>query len=266
MQNDNTIEMKDNCLVEGFYIISTIDFNYGNGISATGQTGLITKNKFTKANDGVELRNSNIKVYQNHFFNLRTGVYVWNSNSIVRKNDIYILTDQAGEGISIAALSDNYSPLVDSNNIVTIGNGIEKSLGSRPKIISNSIILRGGTGIWLSVSDSTYILNNLIFAETFGGGIDQNVVPYLQLFNNYFSGNLGDAITVRPNNSVINNVITNANRGIIFSGTGDCFFKYNDVWNNNINYTNFTPDTTNLSVDPMIVNDDTTQGELDFHL
>ncbi len=35
----------------------------------------------------------------------------------------------------------------------------------------------------------------------------------------------------------------------------------------NINYDNgINPDTTNLSVDPMIVNDDTTQGELDFHL
>ncbi len=41
---------------------------------------------------------------------------------------------------------------------------------------------------------------------------------------------------------------------------------YNDVWNNNINYTGLTPDTTNLSVEPMIVNDDTTQGKLDFHL
>ncbi len=37
-------------------------------------------------------------------------------------------------------------------------------------------------------------------------------------------------------------------------------------WNNGINYGGFTPDTTNLSIDPMIINDDTTQGELDFHL
>jgi len=42
--------------------------------------------------------------------------------------------------------------------------------------------------------------------------------------------------------------------------------KYNNSWNNGINYGSFTPDTTNLSVDPMIVNDDTTHGELDFHL
>ncbi len=33
-----------------------------------------------------------------------------------------------------------------------------------------------------------------------------------------------------------------------------------------LNYSGFTPDTTNLSVDPMIVNDDTTQGDLDFRL
>ncbi len=43
-------------------------------------------------------------------------------------------------------------------------------------------------------------------------------------------------------------------------------FQNNDVWNNEENYSSFTPDTTNLSVDPMIVNDDTTQGEIDFRL
>ncbi len=33
-----------------------------------------------------------------------------------------------------------------------------------------------------------------------------------------------------------------------------------------LNYLGFTGDTTNLSVDPMVVNDDTSKGDLDFHL
>jgi hypothetical protein len=33
-----------------------------------------------------------------------------------------------------------------------------------------------------------------------------------------------------------------------------------------VSYAGFVPDTTNLSVDPMVANDDSTQGNLDFHL
>jgi hypothetical protein len=266
LSNNRTITMEDACLVTGFYIRSSSNFSYGYGIWAVGQTGLITQNKFSEANRGIALRASNIKVYKNHFFNIRGGVDVFTSNSIVRKNEIYILTDQAGEGISIMAITDNYSPLIDSNNILTIGDGIVKSLGSRPRIINNSISLRGGKGIWLSVSDSAYIFNNRIFVKSGGRAIDQNVVPYLQLFNNYCTGNIGDAISILPVNSVKNNVVTNANRGVVFMGSGNFNFHYNDIWNNNINYTGYTPDSTNISVDPMIVNDDSTQGALDFHL
>jgi hypothetical protein len=86
----------------------------------------------------------------------------------------------------------------------------------------------------------------------------------LRLYNNYITGNLGDAITIGAYDLAKNNVVTNVNIGII--GNVNSVIQYNDIWNNNINYSGFTPDTTNLSVDPMIVNDDTTQGELDFHL
>jgi hypothetical protein len=61
-------------------------------------------------------------------------------------------------------------------------------------------------------------------------------------------------------------VVTNTSRGISKYDSQNPIIQYNDAWNNNINYNGITPDSTNLSVDPMIVNDDTTQGELDFHL
>jgi hypothetical protein len=38
--------------------------------------------------------------------------------------------------------------------------------------------------------------------------------------------------------------------------------KYNNAWNNGTNYSGFTPDSTNLSVDPMFVNEDS----LNFYL
>ena len=61
-------------------------------------------------------------------------------------------------------------------------------------------------------------------------------------------------------------MVTGGLRGVEVVGTTGLIFQYNDVWKNGRNYSGFTPDTTNISVDPMVVNDDTTQGDLDFHL
>ena len=42
--------------------------------------------------------------------------------------------------------------------------------------------------------------------------------------------------------------------------------EHNNSWDNDVNYSGLTPDSTNLSVNPMVVNEDSTQGNLDFHL
>ena len=65
--------MPDSCLIKGFYILTSNNFNYGYGIYATGQSGLITENKFSNANSGIVLWASNIQVYNNYFFNVRAG-------------------------------------------------------------------------------------------------------------------------------------------------------------------------------------------------
>ncbi|MBE0570883.1 MAG: hypothetical protein IH618_04995 [Ignavibacteriaceae bacterium] len=190
MQNAKTVDMKNNCLVKGFYILSSISFDYGYGIFATGQTGIITLNKFSNANVGIVLDGSSISIYKNFCINLRQGVNVFNSNSIVRKNEIYTLTDQIGTGIFISGFSDNYYPLIDSNYIATRTDGIRKSLGTRP-IINNNVIefmQYGGNGIDVSFSDSTFVYNNLILMGTGIRGIYNYNVPYLQVMNNYIQG------------------------------------------------------------------------------
>ena len=265
MQNYKTVDMKDNCLVKGFYILSTNNLDYGSGIWAEGQTGMISLCKFSSANTGIDLWGSNITVYKNYFCNVRFGVSPFNSNSLVKKNEIFTLTGPAGSSIRIDAFNNNYKPTIDSNYIETTSRGIDKSLGARPIITNNEIWIHGPTGINLYDSDSAYVFNNRIFAESAAEGIYNIGVPYLQLYNNYVTGNIGDAVTLRPYNVAKNNVVTEANKGIIALGSG-IVFKYNDVWNNNINYTGFEPDSTNLTVDPMVVNDDSTQGDLDFHL
>jgi hypothetical protein len=274
LTNNRTITMLDSCVVTGFYIRTSNNFDYGNGIRSESQSGLITLNKLSDSNSGIYLYGSRVEVYKNLCFDLRIGINVFNSNSIVRKNEIFTLTESLGEAIYISAFSNNYYPIIDSNYIETISEGIRKSIGSDPIIKNNTIILvaLSASGIFLSSSDSASVYNNLIYAKERSAnyGIRNNGITYLQLYNNYVSGYFDSfqnyVVTVGPYNTVKDNVVTKALSGVEAVSTQGLVFQYNDVWKNGRNYSSFTPDTTNLSVDPMIVNDDTTQGDLDFRL
>jgi hypothetical protein len=270
--NNRTIIIKDFCLVAGFHIRTSNNFDYGYGIYTIGQTGMITKNKFSNANSGVYLYNTEIKVYKNYFLNLRRGISVDNSNSIVSRNEIFTLTESLGDGISVVGDNSSYKPVIDSNYIETKSDGISKGPGTRSTITNNEIILKGGIdGIFLQsfLSDSNWVFNNKIYAEEGIDAIYTSGSNYLYIYDNYATGNFQEleyTISVGPNHTVKNNVVTNTKRGVEAWGTQNLVFQYNNVWNNDINYYGFTPDTTNLSVNPMVVNDDTTQGDLDFHL
>ncbi|MCU0364602.1 MAG: hypothetical protein MUE93_02905 [Ignavibacteriaceae bacterium] len=268
LTNNRTITMKDSCLVTCFYIRTSNDFNYGQGVRAEGQGGLVTLNKFSNSNNGVYLYNSNTKVYKNYCFNLRTGIGIANSNSIIRKNEIYTLTDLGG-GIFITAFNNNYIPTIDSNYIGTKIEGISKSFGARP-IIKNNVIEflpYGAEAISLAASsDSAMVINNLIISRDLAGGIYNHATQYLQADNNYFIGKFVRIFFIGPDNQIKNNVISNAEGEIRAWGNQNLQYQYNDVWDSNVIYAGFLPDTTNLSIDPMIVNDDSTRGKLDFHL
>jgi hypothetical protein len=264
-----SVIVNDTCLFKGFKIVVANNSNLGGGIAGTAINSLITENRITKAKYGIS-NGSNVTIYKNIIDNISTGMDLVNSTGLIRKNIIYTDPNSSAAviaGIRIAAFG-NESPIIDSNYIVANirGIGIDKSLGSKPIITNNIIWLHGSTGLQLEISDSAIVFNNLIFAEIGAQGIYNSGVQYLQLYNNYITGNIGDAVTIRPVNVVKNNVVIKANRGIRFLGGGALIFQYNNVWDNNINYTGFTPDSTNLSVDPMVVNDDSTQGDLDFHL
>jgi hypothetical protein len=265
LANNRTITMQNACLVKGFYIRTSNNFDYGQGIRAEGQNGLITQNKFSNANSGISLWQSDIEAYKNYCFNIRRGVSIFNSNSIVRKNEIFTLTEPyQGAGIFIDAFSSYYIPIIDSNYIETKSEGIRKSIGARPTIKNNVIIFRpyGGIAIFLGTSDSANVFNNLMISS----GIRNYGVQYLQIINNYITGLTGVGMEIAGPNVIKNNIVTKTVRGIDAVGAETLVFQYNNVWHNEENYYGFTPDTTNLSVDPMIVNDDSTRGDLDFHL
>jgi hypothetical protein len=273
-----SVIVKDTCLLRGFKIIVAYNSELGGGISGSAINSLIIFNRVTKAKYGIE-NGSNVTIYKNKIDNISTGIELFNSNAIVRQNFIYTNPNSQSAiiaGIYIEAFDFSYTPIIDSNYIeIEKGDGIRKSFGTRPTIKNNTLLLKGvGTyGIeLLGPSDSAKVYNNKIYAIRGVEGIYPSGVQFLTLYNNYVTGNFDDqqnlryVITLGSNHTANNNVVTNAERGVKAVGTQNLVFQYNNVWNNNDNYSGFTPDTTNLSVDPMIVNDDFTQGELDFHL
>jgi hypothetical protein len=212
---------------------------------------------------------SNPFIYCNLVDHISSGIFTFNSNSIVRKN--IISTDPNSQsvivaGVRIEAFDFTYTPLIDSNTIYA-GRflGIDKSYGTRPIVKNNTIILNPADGINLGHSDSVKVFNNLIYGK--GWGIDNAEVTSLTASNNYIGGEIGTGILTRFEDVVKNNVITDADIGIEKDfGQDTPTVKYNNLWKNNINYSGISADSTNISVDPMVVNDDSTQGELDFHL
>ncbi|MBK7378270.1 MAG: hypothetical protein IPJ03_04600 [Ignavibacteriales bacterium] len=272
---DISVEFFDNCLVKGFQIIVANNTEVGRGISGSGSTSsLITLNRVTSAKYGIYV-GSNPIIYKNICDNISSGIYVFNSSSLVRSNIVY--TDPKSQsaiiaGIRIEAFNNNYYPIIDSNYIVSSGDGIEKSFGSSPTIKNNVIILYGelaNQGIFTSYSDSAQVFNNLVISmsSSTGDGIENAAVQNFIANNNYVIGPYRFSAISSGYQSVINNnVITNSGVGVEFFGDFSITFQYNNSWNNVVNYSGFTADSTNLKVDPMVMNDDSTKGDLDFHL
>ena len=210
-------------------------------------------------------------VYKNLIDRTTEGIGLFNSSSQVRANTISTEPNSTlpiKDGISIEAFDYSYRPIIDSNIIYSNQGsyGIYKSFGASPIISNNSIFLDYGGAMFLSNSDTVKIFNNLIWGN--GTGIHNQGVQYLQVFNNYIGSDVGSGVVAGPDNIIRNNIITNASTGVEkWYNQDPPEVKYNNFWNNTVNFSGFTnTDTTNIYQLPMIVNDDSTLGDLDFHL
>ncbi|MBK9098215.1 MAG: hypothetical protein IPM14_08910 [bacterium] len=270
------VQIKDTCLLKGFKILLPNTLNtWGIQANQNGYGSCITSNRIVNASLGIYIRYSNPLVYNNLLENIKTrGVWIFNSGSNIRRNFIY--TDQNSQvvdGVYIEAFNSNYRSIIDSNYIETNSYGIYKNIGARPTITNNFIFFGppyGGVGMRFSTSDSAYVYNNLIFTKSgieSVTGLRNYGAQYLKIKNNHIVGIYEDYIILMgPDDQAKNNGVTDAQGWISAFSGGNFKYQYNNVWNSSVIYSGITPDTTNLSVNPMIVNDDTTQGDLDFHL
>jgi len=279
--DDVAVEIADSCLLKGFKIIVSNNSEIGIGVTGTaGSNTLVTMNFITNAVFGVFPDASfygitNFTIDKNIINNVQAGIEMFNSNSVVKNNSIYTDPNSTAAviaGIRIAATTNSYTPIIDSNYIENnnpTGLGIRKDLGSSPLIKNNIIILKGiaNSAIHSGISGDVKIFNNTIIAIAGYDGIYGNG-SNLEIINNQITGKLTSygINHIGPSDIVKNNNVTDIGKGISVWLNQNIIIQNNNSWNNIINYGGFTPDTTNLSLDPMVINDDTTQGDLDFHL
>ena len=242
------VTMQPYCTFEGFYLIVS-NQNWGVGVLYrsplfSGEPGLITNNKIVNAGYGIRTTNLD-KGY------LRNNILVQNVNS---------------KGIQTGAF-ENAQTIIEGNYItlVHIGTGILSSIGGKPILRNNVIIGKDiTTGIWGGGPDSLFIYNNLLLIENaLGDAITLTQNPMFCYNNIVKSKNNKYGIQTSDNNYVINNFISGNKLGIYRLYQDEVpIIKYNNSWQNEVNYSDLLIDSTNLSVDPMFVNEDS----LDFHL
>ncbi len=204
--------------------------------------------------------------YRNILNNVHTGIDIFNSSALIRGNIIY--TDLTYRGINIGAFDYFYTPLIDSNYIIAGQTGISMVFDTKATFSNNIIILQGQStyGIFGGNPDTSWAYNNLIIAENTLEGIGNTLTP-TYTYNNLVIGKCEQgAIFTNDHNIIINNNSINGQKGIYAPSASTAIIEHNNSWDNDVNYSGLTPDSTNLSVNPMVVNEDSTQGNLDFHL
>jgi len=191
------------------------------------------------------------------------GIFTYNVNQgngiIIESGINSVVTNcrikEAHNGIVIFSGSQN-KPLVYKNIILDVTDGIITVFAQ--SIIKENIIYARGNGLVSQVNSAPTYINN-----TIGGG-DYGLWTYGDaITNNIVYGAWGDGISGAS--SVITNThIEKAVIGLDYDvgGGSPPVFRYNNLWDNQTNFQDFTPDSTNIFVDPMFVNEDS----LDFHL
>jgi len=242
-----SIQTRNYCVLEGFRIISS------DGFSSTGTavfmqqsaSTTVVKNKIESASIGIQHSNEKCLIEQNVMTNVDYGVYssdyagtpyaelIISQNSIQAANKCLFL------------YSPNYVRILINNNFLSAYENYS----------------RGIEEYGISV-DTVKIYNNLIIVNNNSGGGIATLHNIYSIINNYITGHPYTGIMAFES-TVKNNIVTDCYYGIRRGWNNyPITMQYNNLWENQINYDNVIPDSTNLSVDPMVVN----KNIQDFHL
>ena len=231
-----TVEVVDSCIFSGFGIFS-FNNNTGHGIDiGGGANSIVTNCRIQEAYYGVIIwtafQNKPI-ITKNIVLNTTYGISNFFSQAIIKENIVY--ANYASGGIG----GGTNSRATFLNNVV-ICNSCADAYDGTNSILKNNLFYGNGDFAMFSYSD--IIQDNVILGE---------------------NGSWDDGI-FGADQDIRNNHIENATNGIRYDVGGGSFItvKYNNLWHNQINFKNFTPDTTNIASNPMFY-DALSQ---DFHL
>jgi hypothetical protein len=261
----------DSCIIDTRELVTPTDFQsvYIGGadilfknfyiITSTNHTGTGIRNSYTGPETIIEKNKISGAVY---------GIIVFNSNLTFKNN---IITD-VQYGVHLEAFDENYFPIIDSNIIITYSNlnlshGISGSFGTSPTIRNNYIICEdGGYGLYLILNNKE-TKNNVVVKKvnsnrhgyyfSLGGGVIEN---------NFLMGKFSNRISFwvyRGSNKVVNNnIIQGAGTGYKLELVDTIKFGYNNAWEVDNPFVGFNPDSTNLTADPMLVSEDSSDFRL----
>jgi hypothetical protein len=193
---------------------------------------------------------------------------------------------EAYEGIAILA-GTQFKPSAYKNIMLQVKNGITNVFAH--SIIEENIIYAEEKGLVSQINSSPIYINNLIIFENVIGqmGFADYGGVISTLNNNLCYGRGAYGFSTYGNDTIKNNIVIGAggNWGVGIIGAGfisenthienaltglyydvgggsQPIFRYNNMWNNQTDFQNFTPDTTNIFSDPMFINPDS----MNFHL
>jgi hypothetical protein len=230
-----SVRVEDSCYFAWFQII-TYDEQHGFGIRVAGEGGTVEFNKIRVAKLGIDVFTGGFNLVRSNIITeVNDGIECFFTNSLIQDNIIYPNEDGLVSQI-------NSSPTYINNTIIfeeVIGYKGFNDFQSDSKLNNNLFYGRGTYGI-LTYGDS--IVNNSVYGYDGNWGI----------------GIFGAGSEIRNNN------IQNTGTGLYYDvgGGSPPIFQYNNLWDNQNNFSSFTPDSTNINRDPMFVNEDS----LDFHL
>jgi hypothetical protein len=237
----NSIEVADSCFLSSFRIL-TKNVNSGNGILIdSGIKSIVEYCRIQEANNGIVIFAG------------------FDNKPLVSNNIILEVTD----GITTVFAQ----ALIKENIIYPKEDGLVSQINSSPTYINNIVVFDNLFSIagFKDGLDFLSILKNNLFLKVSGSGGAYGMKSYEDtLINNIVIGEWGRGIFT-AGSDIRNNQIENTLTGVKYdvgSGLPEPDFQHNNLWQNQTNFQNFSADTTNLSVDPMFVNEDI----MDFHL
>lgn len=176
--------------------------------------------------------------------NVKIGIIAYNLNG----SNISIIKNTISATSQCIVIDPSICTLIIHNNILMPTEAHAKGyLGTLATLstLSNNLIITGENGAQTGISANAsphHIQNNMVYDKS----------------NSFQQG----AFLLRDNTVSVNNYVEGAIYGFVAYPGHAPIIKHNNSWGNDLDYANFTPDSTNISADPMFVNPDS----LDFRL